>query len=135
VRSAMRDLYAERFGKDALEQQKKAAEAAGAKPAAADAAATQQKLALWQRLGKLVQGEPQVADASAFYRGLQDKLEQTQPLPADALPQLGQQRAAAILAALKEEGVNPASTQAAGAEKISAEAGQPVALKLGLSSK
>jgi hypothetical protein len=135
VRSAMRDLYAERFGKDALEQQKKAAEAAGAKPAADDAAATQQKLALWQRLGKLVQGEPQVADASAFYRGLQDKLEQAQPLPADALPQLGQQRAAAILAALKEEGVNPASTQAAGAEKISAEAGQPVALKLGLSSK
>lgn len=136
VRTAMRDLYAERFGKDELDQRKKAAEAAaGAKPAAADAAASPEKLALWQRLGKMVQGEPQVADASAFYRSLQDKLEQSQPLASDALPQLGQQRATVIIAALKDAGVDPASTHAAGAEKISVDAGQPVALKLGLSAK
>ena len=143
VRGAMRDLYAERFGKDGLEQQKKAAEAAaGIKPEAAAAqagaapgAASQQKLALWQRLSKMVQGEPQVADPTAFYRGLQDKLEQNQPLPADALPQLGQQRAAAILAALKENGVDPASMHAGAAGTVEAEAGQPVALKLGLSAK
>ena len=150
VRTALRELYAERFGKDELEKQKTAAEATGGKPAAAGAseagaapadratagtAAQPQKLALWQRLGKIVQGEPQVADAGTFYRGLQDKLEQNQPLPADALPQLGQHRAAAIIAALKEAGVDPASTHAAGAESISADAGQPVALKLGLSAK
>jgi hypothetical protein len=141
VRGALRDLYAERLGKADLEQRKQAAEAAeaaaNAKPAASAGgeAVKQQKLALWQRLGKMVQGEPQVADATGFYRGLQDKLEQNQPLPAEALPQLGQQRAAAILAALKEAGVDTASMHAGGAEKISVEAGQPVAVKLGLSAK
>jgi len=133
IRNAMRDLYAERFGKDALEQQKKAAEA-GSQSAQAGADA-QKKLPVFQRLGKLIQGEPQVADPSEFYRKLQDKLEQSEPLPADALPHLGEQRAAVMLAALKEAGADPDSAHAQAAEKIDAEAGQPVALKLGLSAK
>jgi hypothetical protein len=130
VRGALRDLYAERFGAAELDKQKKAAESAGA----ADAGA-QQKLPVLQRLGKMVQGEPQVADASAFYGKLQERLEQNQPLPADALPQLGARRAAAILAALKEDGVDPAAAHAAAPEKTDAGAGKPVVLKLGLSAK
>jgi len=133
IRSAMRDLYAERFGKDALEQQKKAAEAAAGN--AGVKAEAPGKLSVLQRLGNLVAGEPQVADLSGFYRKLQDKLEQNEPLPADALQRLGQQRAAAILADLKDAGVNPASAHAGDAEAVSAEAGQPVALKLGLSAR
>ncbi|MCU6500087.1 DUF748 domain-containing protein [Rugamonas sp. A1-17] len=141
VRGAVRDLYAERFGAAELDKQKKAAEAAagpaagaaGADTAAADAA--QKKLPMLQRLGKLVQGEPQVADATAFYAKLQERLEQKQPLPADALQQLGAQRSAAILAALKGEGVDAAAARTTGPEPVEAGTGKPVALKLGLSAK
>jgi hypothetical protein len=149
VRGALRDLYAERFGAAELDQRKKAAEAAAgsaaavvaapsAAPVAAGAAdsssAAQRKLPILQRLGKLVQGEPQVADASAFYAGLQERLEKNQPLPADALPQLGAKRAAAIMAVLKEAGVAPTSAQAAAPATTEASAGKPIALKLALSA-
>ena len=137
VRGAMRDLYAERFGAAELDKQKKAAEStAPAAATAADAsAAAQKKLPMLQRLGKMVQGEPQVADASDFYAKLQERLEKNQPLPADALPQLGAKRAAAILAALKDDGVDPATAHAAAAETVDVSAGKPIALKLGLSAK
>nr|WP_315218889.1 DUF748 domain-containing protein [uncultured Duganella sp.] len=144
VRGALRDLYAERFGAAELDKQKKAAEgAASAKPAAAEAddeakaadPVAQKKLPMLQRLGKIVQGEPQVADASAFYGKLQERLEQTQPLPEGALTQLGARRAAAIVAALKEAGVNAAAIQTAAPEKTDAAIGKPVALKLGLAAK
>jgi hypothetical protein len=140
VRGALRDLYAERFGAAELDKLKKAAEAA-AGPAVADtatdsaaASSAQKKLPILQRLGKMVQGEPQVADASAFYGKLQERLEQNQPLPADALPQLGARRAAAIMAALKEAGVAAASAQAAAPATTEGSAGKPIALKLGLSA-
>ncbi|GJI98517.1 hypothetical protein RugamoR57_52350 [Duganella caerulea] len=138
VRGAVRDLYAERFGAAELDKQKKAAEAAAGAAAGADAAAAdaaQKKLPMLQRLGKLVQGEPQVADATAFYAKLQERLEQKQPLPADALPQLGAKRSAAILAALKGEGVDAAAAQTTGPEPVEGGTGKPVALKLGLSAK
>lgn len=144
VRGALRDLYAERFGAAELDKQKKAAEgAASAKPAAAEAddeakaadPVAQKKLPMLQRLGKIVQGEPQVADASAFYGKLQERLEQTQSLPEGALTQLGARRAAAIVAALKEAGVNAAAIQTAAPEKTDAAIGKPVALKLGLAAK
>jgi len=138
VRGAMRDLYAERFGAAELDKQKKSAEAAAGPAAGTDAAAAdsaQKKLPMLQRLGKLVQGEPQVADATAFYAKLQERLEQKQPLPADALPQLGAKRSAAILAALKGEGVDAAAAQTTGPEPVDASAGKPIALKLGLSAK
>jgi uncharacterized protein involved in outer membrane biogenesis len=150
VRSALRDLYAERFGAAELDKQKKAAEGGGAPAtppaenaatagasvtAEAGPAVAQQKLPIWQRVGKMIQGEPQVADASAFYRKLRERLEQNQPLAADALTQLGAQRSSAILAALKEDGVDPARAVAAATENISAAAGKPVPLKLGLAAK
>ncbi|WP_229213422.1 MULTISPECIES: DUF748 domain-containing protein [unclassified Duganella] len=138
VRGAVRDLYAERFGAAELDKQKKAAEAAVGPAAGTDAAAAdaaQKKLPMLQRLGKLVQGEPQVADATAFYAKLQERLEQKQPLPADALQQLGAKRSAAILAALKGEGVDAAAALGTGPEPVEGGAGKPVALKLGLSAK
>ncbi len=141
VRVALRDLYAERFGAAELDKQKKAAEEAAAARAGAPAAkdlkagAPQEGLPIWQRVGKLIQGEPQVADASAFYHELQERLEQNQPLAPDALTRLGAQRARAILAALKEAGVDPARALAAAPETISSEPGKPVPLKLGLAAK
>jgi len=137
VRTALRDLYGERFGAAALEQQKKAAEAAAGSPASGaqgDGGAAQ-KLPVLQRMAKLVQGEPQVADASAFYQQLQQRLEQQQALPADALRQLGAQRAAGILAALKEEGVAPDGAQAAAPQAVEVPGGDTLPLKLELSAK
>ncbi|HEY5582813.1 MAG TPA: DUF748 domain-containing protein, partial [Rhodoferax sp.] len=131
VRGAMRALYAERFGEAELDKQKKAAEGGAAAPAAAASMpdtkteAAQAKLPLWQRVGKLIQGEPQVADASAFYNQLQERLNQNQPLAADALAKLGAQRAEAILAALKEAGVDPARAAAAAPEKVESDVGKP----------
>lgn len=138
---AVRALYAERFGEAELDKQKKAAEGGAAAPAAAASmpdtktAAAQAKLPLWQRVGKIIQGEPQVADASAFYKQLQERLNQSQPLAADALATLGARRAEAILAALKEAGVDPARATAAAPENVESDIGKPVPLKLGLVAK
>ncbi|WP_232834361.1 DUF748 domain-containing protein [Rhodoferax ferrireducens] len=141
VRGALRGLYAERFGTAELDREKKVAEAGSAasamEPAVPDieTGTGQEKLPLWQRVGKLIQGEPQVADASAFYRKLQERLDQNQPLAADAFAQLGAQRASAILAALTEVGLDPSRALAVAPEKISADIGKPVSLKLGLAAK
>ncbi|MYM68228.1 DUF748 domain-containing protein [Pseudoduganella sp. FT55W] len=130
VRGALRDLYAERFGTSELDKQKKAAEsAAGAEEV------TPKKLPVLQRLGKMVQGEPQVADATAFYDKLQERLEQNQPLPKDALPQLGAKRAAAIMAVLKDAGAPLAAAKATAPATTDSDAGKPVALKLELSAR
>ena len=140
VRGALRDLYAERFGAAELDKQKKAAEGGAAAPAGEPAAkdlnteAAQEKLPIWQRVGLLIQGEPQVADASSFYHKLQERLDQNQPLAADALTRLGAQRASTILAALKEAGADPARALATVPEKVSSDVGKPVPLKLGLAA-
>jgi hypothetical protein len=153
IRSALRDLYAERFGAAELDKEKKAAEAeagpaaqgegggasanasasASADIRAGSPAAGGKKLPMLQRLGKLVQGEPQVADPTAFYARLQARLEQNQPLAKEALPQLGAQRAAAVAAVLKEAGAATVSVGAPAA--IDSSAGKPVAVKLELSAK
>ena len=83
----------------------------------------------------MVQGEPQVADASAFYGKLQERLEQSQPLPDGALSELGANRAAAILAVLKDAGVNVTTVKTSTPEETDAAIGKPVALKLGLAAK
>lgn len=106
VRDAVLALFAERFGQAELTRQKKAAE-----------------------------GAPPAEDASPFYRQLQERLAQTQPLAAEALPRLGAQRADAIVAALKEAGAEPASVTGTAPEPVAAEPGQPVRLKLGLAAK
>jgi hypothetical protein len=140
VRGALRELYAERFGAAELDQQKKAAEGAAAAPTVAASTPdtrtepAQAKLPLWQRLGKMIQGEPQVADASAFYGKLLERLDQNQPLSADALTRLGAQRADTILAALKEAGVDSALAVATAPEQVSSDPGKSVVLKLGLAS-
>jgi len=137
----LRDLYAERFGAAELDKQKKAAEGSAAVPASEPAAkdlnteAAQEKLAVWQRVGLLIQGEPQVADASSFYHKLEERLDQNQPLAADALTRLGAQRASAVLAALKEAGVDPARALAAAPEKVNSDVDKPVPLKLALAAK
>lgn len=142
VRSAVRELYAARFGDAGLDQQKKAAELASAAPAAVaasgqggKAASAQARLPLWQRVGKMIQGEPQVADAGAFYRQLLERLNQDQPLAPDALTQLGTQRAQATVAALKEAGVDPARLVAAAPEKITSAKGKLVPVTLALTAK
>ena len=118
VRSALRDLYAEHFGAAELDKQKKAAEGGAAAP-----------------VGELIEGEPRVADASSFYHNLLERLAQNQPLAADALTRLGAQRASAILAALKEAGVDPTRALAAAPEKIDSDVGKPVPLKMELAVK
>ena len=142
IRGALRELYGERFGKAELDKQKKAAESAV--PATAAAAATSSvasappataKIPVLQRLGKLIEGEPQVADTGAFYNGLREQLEAKQALPADALSKLGTQRSAAILAALQQDGTPAARVSAGAPEKTEAAPGKLVGLKLGLAAQ
>jgi hypothetical protein len=142
VRSALRELYAARFGDAELDKQKKAAEVAVAVPAVAASTAgdlksepAQAKLPIWQRVGKVIQGEPQVADSSAFYNNLLERLNQNQSLAPDALAQLGAQRADAIVAALKNAGVDSTRAVAAAPEKGTSEIGKPVPVKLSLTAK
>lgn len=139
VRGALRDLYGERFGKAELDKQKKAAESAAPAAAAASSASASAtaaaKIPVWQRLGKLIEGEPQVADTGAFYNGLREQLEAKQPLPADALSKLGSQRSAAILAALQQDGTPAARVSAGAPEKTQAAPGKLVGLKLGLAAQ
>jgi hypothetical protein len=131
VRSALRELYAERFGAAELDKQKQAAESAAGKAEGA----VPKKLPVLQRLGKLVQGEPQVGDATAFYEQLQARLAQSQPLPKDALAQLAVRRAAAVMAVLREAGVSPATASVGAVAVADGAAGKPVALRLELSAK
>lgn len=141
IRGALRDLYGERFGKAELDKQKKAAESAAPGAAAATAVsasastAAPAKIPVFQRLGKLIEGEPQVADTGAFYNGLREQLEARQPLPADALSKLGAQRSAAILAALQQDGTPTARVSAGAPEKTEAAPGKLVGLKLGLAAQ
>lgn len=139
VRGALRELYGERFGKAELDKQKKAAESAVPATAAAVSAsastAAAAKIPVLQRLGKLIEGEPQVADTGAFYNGLREQLEARQPLPADALSKLGTQRSAAILAALQQDGTPAARVSAGAPEKTQAAPGKLVGLKLGLAAQ
>ncbi|KAB8046560.1 DUF748 domain-containing protein [Janthinobacterium rivuli] len=135
IRGALRDLYAERFGKAELDKQKKAAESASPAAAPAGSAPAAAKIPVFQRLGKLIEGEPQVADTGAFYTGLREQLEARQALPADALSKLGAQRSAAILAALQQDGTPAARVSAGAPEKTEAAPGKLVGLKLGLAAQ
>ena len=89
IRKAMREIYVQRSGAAALQERIKAAE----------------DKSLLQRLGQLVQSEPQFADPAAFYQGLYMRLRETQTLAPDALNQLGVQRAMAVSKGLSKTGV------------------------------
>lgn len=132
VREAMRELFAARFGDAALDQARKEAETATPSGAAASAPTS---LPAWQRAIKFVQGEPQVADARAFYRGLRHRLEQAQPLPAGALQQLGTQRAQAMAGALAEAGIDAGRVTATPAAAVAGEVTKMVPLKLELGAQ
>ncbi|MES2978370.1 MAG: DUF748 domain-containing protein [Pseudomonadota bacterium] len=137
TRGALREFYAQRFGDAELDKQKKAAENEAASPSSTQAAdgkpaSAEARLPLLQRMGKLVQGEPQVADASAFYNKLRTRLEQEQALPADALTSLGAERARAIVAALTESGIDSTRAQATPSEKITSSDSKAVQVKLAL---
>jgi hypothetical protein len=129
IRTALREVYEQRFGDAELSKARKAAESA---PAASGAPAP---LPVWQRVGKFVQGEPQVADSSAFYRQLRDRLEREEPLPADAMSQLGSQRAKAIVAALVESGVPAARISTGAAAAADGVTGATVPAKLALEAR
>jgi hypothetical protein len=133
IRSAVREVYARRFGDEELDKAKKAAETTA--PASASSAPSQRSLPMWQRAANLIQGEPQVADASSFYNNLREKLEREHALPPDALKQLGEERATAVAAALAQAGVDPARASVAGAEATDSPVGKPVPLKLGLAAR
>jgi hypothetical protein len=136
VQKIMRDLYAERLGAAALDEQKKVAEAAEAAHAAtATPSAPPAKLPLGQGVLKRLQGEPQVVDATAFYRSLQTGLEQSQALAVHALSELGARRSAAVLAAMERAGVAGGRVLATPPEVVESAVGQPVMLKLGLGVK
>jgi len=90
VRKAMREIYAQRLGSAALQERIKVAEDKN----------------FLQRLGQLLQTEPQFADPIAFYQGLYLSLEEIQVLPTDALHQLGVQRALAVSKVLTKAGVS-----------------------------
>ncbi|MEI6661716.1 MAG: DUF748 domain-containing protein [Comamonadaceae bacterium] len=118
IRKAMREMYAQRLGADALQERIKAAE----------------DKSLLQRLGQMVQSEPQFADPAAFYQGLYLRLQETQTLSADALNQLGVQRALAVSKGLSKAGVSSdriVLTARELAEQIGAKESQ-VQLQLGL---
>ena len=83
----------------------------------------------------MIQGEPQVADSSAFYNHLLERLNQNQSLAPDALARLGAQRADAIVAALKDAGIDSTRAVAAASEKGNSEIGKPVPVKLTLTAK
>lgn len=132
VQKVMRDLYAERLGEAALDQQKKAAEATEATASSTDPKA---KLPLGQGVLKRLKGEPLVVDAGGFYRSLQSGLEQSQVVESQALPRLGAQRAAVVLAALERAGVPSAQVTTTPPEAVDSAVDQPVRLTLGLGAK
>lgn len=105
VREALRSVYIERFGAAGFEKE--------TKPAA----------------------PAQTPDASAVYQRLREQMELNQPLAADALTQLGADRTTAIIAALTQADIDPASVAVTAPEQVASSIDQPVALKLGLTAK
>ncbi len=131
IRAAVRALYVQRFGETGWQEAKRAAEAAPAAAAGASAAA-RAEVPVWRRVGNFVQGEPQVADAVGFYRGLARRLEAEQPLAPDALAALAQRRAQAVAAGLRQAGVDAARVAVAAPVAV-AQAQKVVPLRLELS--
>lgn len=127
TRRALRELYAARFGDAALDEARQAAEQQAQK-------SQDSGPALLQRAGRLVSGEPQVADLTPFYEQLLARLEREQPVAQEALGQLAAQRADAVVAALRSAGIAPARLKTAQPRAVEAAADKPVpvALELGL---
>jgi hypothetical protein len=131
TRDALRALFAERFSDAELDKLKAEAEAkAGA--ASGEGGKPPPKISVLERLRKFTRGEPQVADASGFYRALGRRLIETQPLADGALDQLAQKRAGAVAAVLKEAGVDDARFAQSKAEPTTDADAKQVKLQLSL---
>jgi hypothetical protein len=125
TRTALRTLLTERHGAGEWDKRKVDAEAGAAgKP-----------ISMLERATRLTQGEPQVADLAPLYRGIVERLHQSQPLPADALTQLAKRRSDIVAEALKGAGVDAARISQPAPEAVEAPPGSTVLLKLGLASR
>lgn len=133
TREALRALFSERLSPAELDRLRTEAETK-ARAASTDGEKPQQPSVL-DRLRNFVRGEPQVTDAREFYRTLVRRLLDAQPLAAEALPELAQQRAAAIAAALAAAGVDPARITQTQAEPTTTRAdAKEVTLQLSLAA-
>lgn len=131
TRRVLRELYEARFGEAELDKARQAAEQSG-QPGASGAAPASPGLV--QRVGNLVRGEPQVADAMPFYRQLFARLEREQPLAQDALVQLAARRSSAVVEGLRGAGVDAARLQTGQNAAVQGQPGEPVPLRLGLAA-
>lgn len=132
TRSAVRELFAERFSRDELDKVRSEAEA---KAHAADGGKSQQAMSSLERLGRFASGEPHVADTGDFYRALGGRLVNSQPLAADALADLARKRAAVIGEALKAAGIDMARVALTNGDPLNNPEAKNVALELALSAR
>ena len=132
TRSAVRDLFAERFSRDELDKLRSEAEA---KANAADGGKSQQAMSSLTRIGRMASGEPAVADTGEFYRALGGRLVNSQPLAADALAELARKRATVIGEALKAAGIDMARVALTTGDPLNNPDAKNVALELALSAR
>ena len=133
-RTALREAFNARHGAPALEKLQEEVEQRATTARAPEAGPRPEPVAAWRRAIGVVQGEPNLRLPGAYYNTLVQRLAASQSLPPDALTSLAGARAAAIAAALKEEGVDAMRVTQAGAEKTEIR-GKMVPLKLGLASR
>ena len=126
TRNAVRELFAERFGADALERLKEEAE----REAARDGKAPD--LSLLERFRKFAGGEPRVADARGFYRSLLRQMLEAKALPEGALNELAQRRAAAIAEGLRAAGVDAGRIEVSSSEPTANAQAREVTVALSL---
>ncbi len=132
TRTAVRELFAERFSKDELDKLRAEAEA---KAQAADGGKAQQAMSSLERIGRFASGEPRVADTGDFYRALGSRLVSSQPLPADALSELARKRAAAIGEALMAAGIDMARVALTTGDPLNNPDAKNIAMELALSAR
>ncbi len=126
TRNAVRELFAERFGADALERLKEEAE----REAARDGKAPD--LSLLERFRKFAGGEPRVADARGFYRSLLRRMLEAKALPEGALNELAQRRAAVIAEGLRAAGVEAGRVEVSSSEPTANAQAREVTIALSL---
>lgn len=133
-RTALREAFSARHGAPALEKLQEEIEQRALTARAPEAGPRPEPVAAWRRAIGVVQGEPNLRFPGAYYNTLVQRLAASQPLPPDALTNLAGARAAAIVAALKEAGIDAARISQAAAEKTDISR-KMVPLKLGLASR
>jgi hypothetical protein len=131
--AALRALFVERFSAAEFDRQKVDAEAK--ERAASAAAGKPQSISVLDRVRNFTTGEPQLADPREFYRALLRRLRDAQAIPANALADLAQKRAATIAAALQAAGVDPARVSRSDADPVVRAEAKEVTVELSLNAK